>query len=103
MEMVVETPADGGVGVARRSREFAYHTGMRLQYSFEHFSRGEYSARLLRPDFNIAADNVLRGPKSIVYFYSRGEPSSQQRELAKEYLCTVMRTGCTSTQNETPV
>lgn len=96
MEVLVETPPDGGVGVAKRSSEFARKNEMKFKYSFEHFSNEEYSVRLLRPDFNVAVDNVLRGKKSVVSMYSRHEPNNSQRKLAKEYLCSVMRHGCGS-------
>lgn len=95
-EILVQTPPDGGVGIVRRSKAFAQANGMRFQYSFEHLSTGEYSVRLLRRDFNIAAENVLRDRSSIVRAYSRGEPDSHQRALAKNYLCTVMQYQCSS-------
>lgn len=96
IEVLVPTPPDGGVGVVNRSKKFAQQNGMRFQYSFQHFSDGEYSVRLLRRDFNIATDNVLRDRKTIVNAYSRSEPTEAQRQLASEYLCTVMLHRCGS-------
>lgn len=95
-EVIVETPSDGAVGVVRRSKSFAEANGMRFQHSFEHFSEGEYSVLMLRPDLNIATENVLRGQNSVVSAYARNEPSSDHRTTVENYLCGVMRHGCKS-------
>lgn len=97
MTVLVSTPPDGGAGIKRRAEQFASRHGMRILYSEEHFSPGEYSVRLLRPDLNIAADNVLRGNQSVVRAYVRGEPSTEHREQTDEFLCKVMLHGCPAT------
>ena len=94
MTVLVATPPDGEAGIKRRAEQFASTHGMRFLYSDQHFSPGEYSVRLLRPDFNIAAENVLRGHQSIVRAYVRREPSAEHREKADEFLCKAMRHGC---------
>lgn len=94
VEIIVPTPKDGATGVVERSKSVAAANGMRFQYSVEHFYDGEYSVRLLRRDLNIAAENVLRGESSIVRAYSRSEPTSDQRKIVSDYLCSVMRRGC---------
>jgi hypothetical protein len=81
LSVVVTTPADGGSGIRRRAENFASHHRMRMVYSDEHLSSGEYSVRLLRPDFNIASDNVLQDGKSLVMLMFVG---SRPRSSAKK-------------------
>src|SRR5215213_7289533 len=97
MTVLVATPADGGAGLKRRADQFASTHGMRMVYSEEQFSPGEYSVLLSRPDLNIAAENVLRGRHSVVRAYARQEASSEHHELAGEFLCKVMLHGCPTT------
>lgn len=94
LTVIVSTPADGGAGIQRRAEQFASGYGMRILYSDQHFSPGEYSVRLLRPDFNIAADNVLRDKQSVVSVYANRQPTAEHRNEANEYLCQVMLHGC---------
>jgi hypothetical protein len=94
LTVLISTPPDGEVGISRRAGQFASSHEMRMLYSEEHLSPGEYSVRLLRPDLNIAADNVLRGQQSVVNAFVRGQPSAEHRKETSEYLCKVMLHGC---------
>ncbi|MBA3511941.1 hypothetical protein [Sphingomonas sp.] len=94
MTVLVATPPYGGAGIKRRAENFASSHEMRTLYSEEHFSPGEFSLLISRPDLNIAAENVLRGQQSIVRAYVRGEPSAQHREQADEFLCKAMLHDC---------
>ena len=94
LQVVVSTPADGGPGIEQRAKRFASAQSMRMEYSSEHFAPGEYSVRLVRPDLNIAAENVTRGRQSVVRAYARGQPTPAGRNEAKQFLCKVMLHGC---------
>jgi hypothetical protein len=94
---LVSTPPDGGAGIKRRAEQFASSHRMRMLYSDEHFSTGEYSVLLIRQDFNIATENVLRDRESVVRAYVRGQPSAEHLKEAAEYLCEVMRHSCAGT------
>ena len=85
----VDNPADGSLGVLKRSRSFARQHGMNMESSTSHFEAGEYSALLKRHDLNIFVANVGRGRTTSLTAYVRAKPEEIHRNLVEQYQCAV--------------
>jgi hypothetical protein len=90
----VATPPGNHYATAERARSFALRHQMKVHYVPGHFEPNEFSISLTRDDLNIVTDNVLLGDRTLVNAYALGKPSSKQREVVDEFMCSVMMHDC---------